>query len=334
MTEIVTSALPTAMRDSGDPIPQMMPPEGVRQMKLWRGDEFTFSDLLDFVNPLHHIPIISTIYAHLTGESPGALARLTVGGLIGGPLGLLSAVVNTALITETGKDAGQIAVASLFGDDTGASNPVSDEPRALMALASDRGEDYAYDRTLQAAGTGNPAVVVAYNAGDPMPGGTRPYGGMSDRGSEANWDRIQSTGVATAAGPMAAPGPSVTNQIAPVLSRNSAPKTAPIDANPLAAAPQSAMRPPARRGPSQGPQISAQQMAAQLSANQGVSPRSAVSNALRQDPAQRVPGRPLGVALPATSASPFSSSMMDALEKYEALAKSRNESAPKVDVSN
>lgn len=339
MTEGMISAAPMAMRDAGDPISSMVPPEGLRQMKLWRGEEFTFADLLDFVNPLQHIPIISTIYSHLTGESPGALARFTIGGLIGGPIGLLSAAVNSALITETGKDIGQIAMATITGNGAGKSFPVSDEPRAVMAQASDRGSEYAFDRSVApSAEMAKAASVVAYNAGDAMPNAGRIFAGMSDRGSEPMWDRVPSMGSGTilAAAPSTAPQPANLIRPAPVAPRNVVSKSASPEQVSAAGTVQSAnqVASMSRKGPSQGPQMSAQHMAAHLSANQSIASRSTVSNAVRQEPALRVPGRPTGVALPATPNSAFSNSMMDALDKYEALAKSRNESAPRVDVTN
>ena len=339
MTESVMSVAPMAMRETGDPIPHMVPPEGLRQMKLWRGEEFTFADLLDFVNPLQHIPIISTIYGHITGESPGALARFTIGGLIGGPIGLLSAAVNSALITETGKDMGQIAMAVITGDGPSGSSPVPNEPGALMAQASDRGSDYAFDRiAAHAAETARPASVVAYNAGDSMPGAAWPHTGMSDRSSEPSWDRIPTSNSvgSIAAAPGNAAEPAIARQTTPTAARDAATKVASGELSPPGTSPRNTLHtaPGARKGPSQGPQLSAQQMAAHLSATQGVSSRSAISNAVRQDPSQRVTGRPLGIALPATSSSPFSRSMMEALEKYESLAKSRGEAATQISVQD
>jgi hypothetical protein len=336
MTESVISVAPMAMRETGDPIPRMVPPEGLRQMKLWRGEEFTFADLIDFVNPLQHIPIISTIYSHITGESPGALARFTIGGLIGGPIGLLSAAVNSALITETGRDMGQIAIATITGDGPSGSSPVSNEPGALMTQVSDRGSDYAFDRIApEATETAGPTSVVAYNAGDSMPG---TYTGMSDRSSEPYWDRIPtSNSVKSIAGtPVNTGEPAIARQTAPTAGRDAATKVASAELSPPGANPRNTLHAAsvARKGSPQGPQLSAQQMAAHLSSTPGVSSQSVVSNAIRQDANQRVAGRPLGVALPATSSSPFSKSMMEALEKYEALAKSRSEAATQVNTQD
>ena len=59
-----------------------------------------------------------------------------------------------------------------------------------------------------------------------------------------------------------------------------------------------------------------------------------MSNAARQEPSHRVPGHPTGVALPVTPNSTFSNSMSDALDKYEALTKSRNENTSQINLTN
>lgn len=339
MTESVTSVAPMAMRDTGDPIPSMVPPEGLRQMKLWRGDEFTFADLIDFINPLQHIPIISTIYSHLTGETPGALARFTIGGLIGGPIGLLSAAVNSALITETGRDMGQIAMATITGESKNDSAPAETMPQAIMAHASDRGRDYAADRAMgESSQAANATQVVAYNAGDSMSRTERAFAGMSDRGSEPIWDRIPSVSGATSV--MAArandPAPMNVAQPGPIVPQKTAGKTTTAEAGLANSGPQKIAQSNAasRKGALQGPQLAAPQMAAQLSASQGIASRSTMSNAARQEPSHRVPGHPTGVALPVTPNSTFSNSMSDALDKYEALTKSRNENTSQINLTN
>jgi len=81
------------------------------------GDEGpSFKDVLDTINPLQHIPIISTIYRELTGDQPGAIARIAGSALYGGPVGLAYEMVNSAIDDQTGKDVGGHAWATLFED--------------------------------------------------------------------------------------------------------------------------------------------------------------------------------------------------------------------------
>ncbi|HMA49578.1 MAG TPA: hypothetical protein VKP60_07480, partial [Magnetospirillaceae bacterium] len=62
-----------------------------------------FSDVLDILNPLQHIPIINTIYQHLTGDTEGAVADVAGGTLWTGPLGLVTSLIDLAVKSDTGK---------------------------------------------------------------------------------------------------------------------------------------------------------------------------------------------------------------------------------------
>jgi hypothetical protein len=86
------------------------------QGKAAPGQELTFSDVLDTLNPLQHIPVVSDIYRHLTGDTISPAARVAGDTLYGGPIGLVISVANTAIDAVSGKDLGEHAFASLFGD--------------------------------------------------------------------------------------------------------------------------------------------------------------------------------------------------------------------------
>ncbi len=75
--------------------------------------EFSFYDFLDIINPLHHIPVISTIYRDLTGDEIGLAARIIGGGLFGGPFGLFNAALTAAVEETTGKEPGGHFLAAL-----------------------------------------------------------------------------------------------------------------------------------------------------------------------------------------------------------------------------
>jgi len=53
------------------------------------GAGLEFGDLLDAVNPLQHLPVVSSIYRETSGDGIGLPARLAGGFLFGGPMGLL-----------------------------------------------------------------------------------------------------------------------------------------------------------------------------------------------------------------------------------------------------
>lgn len=63
-----------------------------------------FGDLLDAVNPLQHLPGVSQIYRHATGDGIGLPARLAGGFLFGGPIGLLGSAAMAAFEAVTGDD--------------------------------------------------------------------------------------------------------------------------------------------------------------------------------------------------------------------------------------
>ncbi len=76
---------------------------------------FGLDELIDTLNPLQHLPVISSLYRHLTGDEIETPARIMGGTLYGGPLGFLTALA-TALVTEVGgADPGDAVLAQLLG---------------------------------------------------------------------------------------------------------------------------------------------------------------------------------------------------------------------------
>jgi hypothetical protein len=95
-------------------------PAGPGNTHAWKdGGSFSFHDILDMLNPLQHIPLISTLYRWITGDSPGNIARVVGDGLYGGPIGAASGLFSIAFKEETGKDFGEEAMAMIAGPDKG-----------------------------------------------------------------------------------------------------------------------------------------------------------------------------------------------------------------------
>lgn len=67
-------------------------------------ESFGFADLVDMVNPLHHLPIVGTVYRHLTGDEIKGIGRVIGGGIFGGPLGAAAGLANLIALQETGSD--------------------------------------------------------------------------------------------------------------------------------------------------------------------------------------------------------------------------------------
>lgn len=79
-------------------------------------DGFGFLDLVDAVNPLHHIPIVGQIYRHISGDELSPASRVAGGSLYFGPIGGALSVVNVAVEHGTGKDMGDHVFALLSDD--------------------------------------------------------------------------------------------------------------------------------------------------------------------------------------------------------------------------
>ncbi len=69
-------------------------------------DGLTFFDVLDVINPLQHIPVVSTLYRELSGDQIDPVPRIGGGALFGGVVGAISALVNVVVEAVTGRDIG------------------------------------------------------------------------------------------------------------------------------------------------------------------------------------------------------------------------------------
>src|SRR5271170_2011196 len=66
----------------------------------------TFHDLLDAINPLQHIPVVSWLYREISGDTISAQARIVGDALYGGVAGLVSGMFNALVEKNTGTDVG------------------------------------------------------------------------------------------------------------------------------------------------------------------------------------------------------------------------------------
>lgn len=87
--------------------------------EIWQDPDkgLSFGDILDIVNPLQHIPIVSTLYRMITGDEISQGARMIGGAVYGGPVGLLGAGLVAAFEEASGGSV-ETHVASLFSDDS------------------------------------------------------------------------------------------------------------------------------------------------------------------------------------------------------------------------
>ena len=88
--------------------------------------ELSFGDFLDLINPLQHIPIVSTIYRAITGDQIGGPAKILGGMLFGGPIGFVAAIFDTIVNQATGRDLGETVLAAFTGEDAAPAVQVAD----------------------------------------------------------------------------------------------------------------------------------------------------------------------------------------------------------------
>ncbi len=74
------------------------------QPKVAKQDAFQFKDVVDVVNPLHHIPIVGSIYREMTNDTIHPVSQIIGGGLYGGPVGAVTGTANAITQVQTGKD--------------------------------------------------------------------------------------------------------------------------------------------------------------------------------------------------------------------------------------
>ena len=92
----------------------------------WGEDGFGLDDLVDIINPLQHIPVLSTFYREVTGDQIAPAARATGGAIFGGPIGLIAAIASSVIESGTGQDVGSHALAALTGKQEGPQQTASD----------------------------------------------------------------------------------------------------------------------------------------------------------------------------------------------------------------
>jgi len=93
-------------------------------------DGFSFGDLIDIINPLQHIPVVSTLYRETTGDEISAAPRVMGSTLFFGPLGLAGAVANVVVEENTGMDIGEHMASWVTPDDEGDVLTADNQPAA------------------------------------------------------------------------------------------------------------------------------------------------------------------------------------------------------------
>lgn len=131
---------------------------------LFGKDGFTFWDFLDIINPLQHIPVVSTIYRSITGDEIDHGAKIAGGALFGGPLGAASSVVDVMVTHNTGKDLGEHAMAILQNENQAPNPenvPQTEEVAVLQNFAAPTSAPYGQALGLAATVDSHPLALLA-----------------------------------------------------------------------------------------------------------------------------------------------------------------------------
>ncbi len=86
---------------------------------------FSFAGFLDMINPLQHIPIVSSLYRRITGDEITPVGRIAGDALFFGPVGFAAGLINTVIEKVTGKDPGGHVMTALLGDKEKAPDPLN-----------------------------------------------------------------------------------------------------------------------------------------------------------------------------------------------------------------
>lgn len=91
---------------------------------LVEDDSFGFGDLVDIVNPLHHIPLVNTLYQNISGDTIKPSGQIIGGALFGGFAGAAAGIANVIIEEETGKSvAGNVVALVTKGEMPSATRP-------------------------------------------------------------------------------------------------------------------------------------------------------------------------------------------------------------------
>ncbi|MEE2761734.1 MAG: hypothetical protein VYE18_09845 [Pseudomonadota bacterium] len=96
-----------------------------KTFKLFGDDGFTFRDFLDMINPLHHIPVVGTLYRSITGDQLDPGAKMFGSTVLGGPIGAVASIIDVAIKHNTGKDIGEHTIAMFTDKDGGGDAPLN-----------------------------------------------------------------------------------------------------------------------------------------------------------------------------------------------------------------
>ena len=220
-TNLTAGASASSMDHSYWPYPGQKPADGSDSAVM------SFNDFLDMINPLEHIPVISSVYRALTDQTINPVSRIVGDTLYSGPLGLVSAGLSAigAIGDEAfaanngGHGAASTVVAALFGNENASASttsiklantePTSPQPDPSASEIASQTPLLAPAAPLVASATAPaptprsafltaPGNNSSANSGMPLDRSKMPYGGVMDSSMLANAQQNQTLALAMA----------------------------------------------------------------------------------------------------------------------------------------
>lgn len=108
--------------------------------------ELSFRDVLDAINPLNHIPIVSNILQQVTGHEVSAPSQIAGGTLFGGPVGFVSSIARVVVDQVTNVVPEAVTTAAALREPSGAL--IKAVPPGTAAIAATGPEDLAFPASL------------------------------------------------------------------------------------------------------------------------------------------------------------------------------------------
>lgn len=138
-TLAATTAQPASQTQSKEKAPPLVEPPRAPSDVAAEDDDPQFSDILDIINPLQHIPVIGSIYREMTGDTIKPAERVVGDLLYGAATGTIliagiASIASLAVEQQTGKEPTILVADALFG--TGSSQEESDSDVRLAAAST------------------------------------------------------------------------------------------------------------------------------------------------------------------------------------------------------
>ncbi len=123
--------------------------------------ETAIGALIDIVNPLQHIPFVSTLYRAVTGDTISAGAKLIGGGIFGGIGGLASSAADMVFEAATGNNVGDTLLETAQGIELPTGTTASAAP-AIPMLTPDNGQALMEVNLVRMAGMETSTAAPAF----------------------------------------------------------------------------------------------------------------------------------------------------------------------------